>query len=49
MLAAVGVAALMYVLIAAVWRRLVDRATLLFQQVYDKALAWHVSRRWVRP
>lgn len=49
MLAAAGVAAFMYALVTPVWRRLGDRATLLVEQVYGRAMAWPISRRWVRP
>ena len=49
MLAAAGVAAFIYALVTPVWWRLGDSATLLVEQVYGRAMAWPISRRWVRP
>jgi undecaprenyl-diphosphatase len=49
MLAAVGVAAAMYALFTPVWNRLGHRATLLVEQVYGRAMAWPISRHWIRP
>ncbi|WP_232834718.1 undecaprenyl-diphosphatase [Rhodoferax ferrireducens] len=49
MLGAAGIAAIMYLLVTPVWHRMGGGATRLVELVYERAMAWPISRRWVRP